>query len=708
MKRFYKFSIKVFFCLCFIFSMVLNGDAENVSNVSASPNPFNPYPPDIQSTTVLYDLTYPAMLWLRIYDLSDNLKRKLVFPANYYTENRTCSSCSEIWNGRDDSDSMVPEATYPFHIDDITWISTSSDTSSGSVYPCDVAVNPADSSIIWVADSAGRLLKSEDGGSSWSQVSYGGSGAAYGIAINSDGQKIYVLESGNKRLYYSTDSGGTWNYYSLWTNCQNPQDITCSSDGTILYAVDRTRNRVYRSTDSGANWSGGVMPSGVTGSSALTGVAVDPDNSNIILVADRGANKVYKSTDGGSTFTTILSSAGGGDGQFNGPYQVSIDNKGYYWVSDRGNHRIQQLDSGNKWVMTAGGTGSGTGNYQFNSNSASLGIFVASFSGQQYLYVADYYNKKIKRFAYDNYVSETDIIVSSDKTPPAAITDLAATGIVGSDSVQLTWTAPGDDGSEGQASSYDVRYAKSPITTDAGFFSATQATGEPAPSPAGTTEYVTVAGLESNTTYYFAVKSGDEALNKSGLSTTSPGGKTGLLYGWNIVSCPMDPIPQDTVSVFFDDAGFNRMYYWYSTWTGAGDPDDAGYYGNESGQAFPHQAKIIDPGRGIYLYSIKTNDPTDASGTEISVSPYVLYLDAGWNLIGNPYGTSVNLSSCYVTYTSTETYADAVASGWIGNAVYIWNGSAYDSAQWDSAEMEPWKGYWIFAYYDLELIIYKP
>ncbi|MCG2720765.1 MAG: YCF48-related protein [Thermodesulfovibrionales bacterium] len=707
MKRYYKFPITAFFCLYFVLSMFMRGQAENVSNVSISPNPFNPYPTDNQSTTISYTLTNSALLWLRIYDLGDTLKRKLVTPSDRINPNRTNppGNYSEIWNGKDDLGTLVPEATYPFCIDDIAWISTSSDISSGAQYPYDVAVNPSNSLIIWVADSAGRLLNSANGGSSWAQVSYGGSGVAYGIAISSNGQKIYVLESANRRLYYSTDGGGTWNNYSLWGPMSAvPRDITCSGDGTVLYAVDSNTNRVYKSTDSGANWNSGVQPTGAT---VLTGVAVDPNNSNIILVADRGANKIYKSTNGGVDFTPILSSSGTGDGQLSGPYQVSIDTNGHYWVSERGNYRVQQFDSGNNWVMTVGGIGAGAGNYQFNTNSVSLGVFVASFSGQQSLYVADYYNKKIKRFAYDNYTS--DIIVSSDKIPPAAITNLATTGTVGSYSAQLTWTAPGDDGSTGQASSYDVRYSKSPITTDAAFSSATQATGEPAPSPTGITEYFAVTGMESNTTYYFAVKTRDEALNTSGLSTPSPSGKTGLLYGYNMVSCPLQPSPNTSSAVFGDDAGLNWMYYWHSTWTGAGDPDSAGYYGDEYGRPNPpYRAKTIVPGRGIYLLSFKTDNPTDASGTEITDASYVLSLDAGWNLIGNPYGTAVNLSSCYVTYTSTITYANAVASVWIGNALYIWNGSAYDSILWNVAQLEPWKGYWIFSYYDLDLIIYKP
>ena len=42
--------------------------------------------------------------------------------------------------------------------------------------------------------------------------------------------------------------------------------------------------------------------------------------------------------------------------------------------------------------------------------------------------------------------------------------------------------------------------------------------GEPAPTAAGTSQQYTVTGLASGTTYYFAMKTGDEASNVSGLS----------------------------------------------------------------------------------------------------------------------------------------------------------------------------------------------
>jgi hypothetical protein len=84
----------------------------------------------------------------------------------------------------------------------------------------------------------------------------------------------------------------------------------------------------------------------------------------------------------------------------------------------------------------------------------------------------------------------------------------------------LVWTAPGDNETVGQAASYDVRYSTAAIT-DQNFATATQASGEPTPAPAGSTETMTVSGLEPGTLYFFALKTSDAAGNVSALSNVA-------------------------------------------------------------------------------------------------------------------------------------------------------------------------------------------
>jgi hypothetical protein len=119
---------------------------------------------------------------------------------------------------------------------------------------------------------------------------------------------------------------------------------------------------------------------------------------------------------------------------------------------------------------------------------------------------------------FSNVATKT---TSGDATPPAAIADLTVTGVTGT-SLSLRWTAPGNDGTSGTATSYDIRYSTSPIT-NGNWSSATTVTGEPAPAAAGTQQTFTIPGLAGSRTYYVAMKTTDGAGNVSSLSNVVNG-----------------------------------------------------------------------------------------------------------------------------------------------------------------------------------------
>ncbi|MBL4693796.1 fibronectin type III domain-containing protein [Candidatus Gracilibacteria bacterium] len=114
------------------------------------------------------------------------------------------------------------------------------------------------------------------------------------------------------------------------------------------------------------------------------------------------------------------------------------------------------------------------------------------------------------------YVEVTPGAAPADTTAPAAVSNLAASSPT-TTTIDLDWTAPGDDGSTGTATSYDVRYSTSTITAG-NWGSATTVTGEPTPAVAGSSESMTVSSLTASTTYYFAIKTTDEAADESSIS----------------------------------------------------------------------------------------------------------------------------------------------------------------------------------------------
>jgi hypothetical protein len=70
----------------------------------------------------------------------------------------------------------------------------------------------------------------------------------------------------------------------------------------------------------------------------------------------------------------------------------------------------------------------------------------------------------------------------------------------GQSAVTLVWTTPGDDSLSGVAAGFDLRYSTLPITP-ANFVLGFPAGNLPSPGPPGSTQSVTVGGLQGNTTY---------------------------------------------------------------------------------------------------------------------------------------------------------------------------------------------------------------
>lgn len=107
--------------------------------------------------------------------------------------------------------------------------------------------------------------------------------------------------------------------------------------------------------------------------------------------------------------------------------------------------------------------------------------------------------------------------VPRDFTRPAPITDVTAT--IQGNTVTLAWTAPGDDGSIGKATAYDLRYSTAPITAG-NWVSATSVISPPLPAQAGMQESFNVTNLPGGT-YHFAVRAVDDVFQFSELSNVA-------------------------------------------------------------------------------------------------------------------------------------------------------------------------------------------
>ncbi len=182
--------------------------------------------------------------------------------------------------------------------------------------------------------------------------------------------------------------------------------------------------------------------------------------------------------------------------------------------------------SGNNWI---------TGIINVESLGAGIQMVQLSFDGEDiyeegidgpYLVELDLRDSSWNLIDEDIHTTAAYAYIEfQDGIPPATITDLAVESVT-INSVTLNWTAPGDDGYEGAASEYDIRYSTAgPINTETKFNAAMEVTGEPIPQPAGSTEIYEVTGLESDRQYWFAIKAADDVPNWSYIGN-SPSGTT--------------------------------------------------------------------------------------------------------------------------------------------------------------------------------------
>ncbi|HEY6195720.1 MAG TPA: S8 family serine peptidase [Candidatus Eisenbacteria bacterium] len=105
-----------------------------------------------------------------------------------------------------------------------------------------------------------------------------------------------------------------------------------------------------------------------------------------------------------------------------------------------------------------------------------------------------------------------------DSLDPGGISDLSVVS-PGSNSVDLLWTATGDDSTAGTATSYELRYATHAFTA-AEFASGTLA-ASPRPVPSGAAQAWRVHGLATTTPYWFAVRALDEFGNPGTVSNVA-------------------------------------------------------------------------------------------------------------------------------------------------------------------------------------------
>ncbi len=197
----------------------------------------------------------------------------------------------------------------------------------------DIAVDPKNSNVWYVAVSAGNLWKTENRGNTWTPIfeNYGSYslGAVVVDPRNSNVVWLGTGENNNQRsvgfgdgIYKSTDAGATWTRMGL-ENSEHIQNILIDPrDSNVVYvsAIGPLWNAggdrgLYKTIDGGKTWRAVLTISPDTG---VTDVAMDPKNPNVLyaaayqrrravgqLIGGGPESGLYKTTDGGGKWTKL-------------------------------------------------------------------------------------------------------------------------------------------------------------------------------------------------------------------------------------------------------------------------------------------------------------------------------------------------------------------------------------------------------------------
>ncbi len=239
-----------------------------------------------------------------------------------------------------------------------------------------------------------------------------------------------------------------------------------------------------------------------------------------------------------------------------------------------------------------------------------------------------------------------------DTTPPAAITNLnAAPGAAGQ--VILQWSSPDENNNQfsdrNPVASYVVRIATfsadSIGSTTTWWNTAQDVTGEPPPSNPGVTEFMLLNGLPGGVTYYFAIKSIDDANLLSPIDThSSTIGQQARAFVSSTLNSPPTNFAGMAISTHAIQWSWGvtlgATYYRLSTYPGDLTVTDSNGFSFDEFGFTPNEAitRILRSG--------------NASGVSLPTSPVTVYTLA--NVPANLAASGITISQVSLTWTSNN------------------------------------------------------
>ncbi len=204
--------------------------------------------------------------------------------------------------------------------------------------------------------------------------------------------------------------------------------------------------------------------------------------------------------------------------------------------------------------------------------------------------------------------------------------------------------------------------------------------------PAGAEcRYKTILGPAAIHKFYFEVMMSNGTVIRYPSSGYITGPEIHLLNGNNLVG-----VPRNIVNAQLNGQeafGSTKVYRWN---------------GELNAYTEVSHSDPVKLGEGYSLYRQNDNLLELSEYADYQYLEFIYLLKPGFNLISNPYNGNVNLSDMKIKKgnNSPISWQEAVARGWIVDALYYFNGKdwgntySYKTSQ-NGAVMVPWVGYWL-------------
>jgi hypothetical protein len=221
----------------------------------------------------------------------------------------------------------------------------------------------------------------------------------------------------------------------------------------------------------------------------------------------------------------------------------------------------------------------------------------------------------------------------------------------------------------------------SPVTGD---FHAFDLTCGPDIATGDICSYTTKLGPAAAHRFYFKVVTANGTEMRHPQTGYLTGPAIQLLTGYNLVGLPrdVDSLTLDGQAAF----GSDYTYRWNPS---------LGYY------TMVTSSEPVSGGKGYFAYRQTPTLPEHGGIPDVAASQFAITLETDWNIVTNPYAGNVLLSDVQVQKDADPpvSWTTAVASGWIANALYYYQGDDWGSTYgWTTdtdAILVPWVANWV-------------